>query len=1044
MDIWKILGIEETKEQDALKTAYRNKLTGVNPEDDPEGFMQLRQAYEEALRLSELEEDTNNQDDSNNELYKEIDRLYHDFGRRITISAWQELFDRDEFVSLDNEALAFDTLMRYLMDNFHIPQKVWKFIVEYFDISGRKKELCERYPEDFIGYAINNATYDDMISYYLFDGNEDEYDDFIEKYYSLDSAVRKREIDKQGAIIEEIEELDVYHPYLEVCKIRHRIQQLIDKAVSMTRETGDDTEDSYEEPSIARLFPDELKELQVIAEELCEQAPEDIFVINACGDVAMVREDYEEAKEYYDRTALMEPDNYMVKGKQAELLYYLGEYEKARDAYMDLLKINHFDNNVRAGMIRANQGLIGQLKAKLETDPSDDKSRMEMAWSYYQSYQFNEAIEVLDQFTPDDEKICEYNNVKGRTYLCLQDYNNALKCFEIWKKAIEELPMDDNSEETEKKRKRYEYVNFLIGDCYLKTKRYDEAQKYIDTAMQKEHDEIVLSYEARCELFYEIHEYEQCLDACEALLEREDRSYIAYNYMSKAYYGLGYLKECMSCCEHAIAIYPYVAEPYCQEICVFLNVNQPDSARNVVERYKTYGIESDNMDYHEARILAVEDRQKEAVELLYNTIKRSGDNPEESDMEDYSELHMLIGFCLEDLNQIDKAYMEFEKAVKINPEHKAAYGKMAYIERNSGNYDEAIKLYTTQLKYNEQALYYINRGLIQNYKLNFKSAMEDFNSALLLEPDNAYCHLRLGLIYEKHREFNKALESYDAAIMYTDGEAENGREQLADIYALKARTLQCMNNFEESKKVYEYYFDNFGLNADIAYDCSELYMRMKLIDEAADLLNKCINTLEYSDDIQAAIRQLCSIYGNEGYIDKANECFRLAISKNPKDVRAYATMGEVFANHGLFEDARKLYEKAVALDVDKRENYYGELIEAMLAKRTFFKPDVRSLTAKAMIPLNQINTPMDYIKMARLFRVLKKTKESVEMIQKGLKCRRCSGCFYGKCHELWFEWALLSESMRDYATARKCYKEAIKICGHNTLYEERLKRIENK
>ena len=40
-----ILGIEETKDENAVKMAYRKLLKETNPEDDPEGFKRLRTAY---------------------------------------------------------------------------------------------------------------------------------------------------------------------------------------------------------------------------------------------------------------------------------------------------------------------------------------------------------------------------------------------------------------------------------------------------------------------------------------------------------------------------------------------------------------------------------------------------------------------------------------------------------------------------------------------------------------------------------------------------------------------------------------------------------------------------------------------------------------------------------------------------------------------------------------------------------------------------------------------------------------------------------------
>ena len=54
--IWKILEIEKTKDEEVIRNAYREKLRFVNPEDDQQGFMELRQAYEEALAYAKRPE----------------------------------------------------------------------------------------------------------------------------------------------------------------------------------------------------------------------------------------------------------------------------------------------------------------------------------------------------------------------------------------------------------------------------------------------------------------------------------------------------------------------------------------------------------------------------------------------------------------------------------------------------------------------------------------------------------------------------------------------------------------------------------------------------------------------------------------------------------------------------------------------------------------------------------------------------------------------------------------------------------------------------
>ena len=71
--IWKILEIEKTKDEEAIKAAYRNKLRYVNPEDDEEGFKELRRAYEEALEYANTDESIHNIESEEQENVKKND-----------------------------------------------------------------------------------------------------------------------------------------------------------------------------------------------------------------------------------------------------------------------------------------------------------------------------------------------------------------------------------------------------------------------------------------------------------------------------------------------------------------------------------------------------------------------------------------------------------------------------------------------------------------------------------------------------------------------------------------------------------------------------------------------------------------------------------------------------------------------------------------------------------------------------------------------------------------------------------------------------------
>lgn len=110
--IWDILGIEPTKDEDQIKKAYRTKLVHANPEDHPEEFKTLRQAYEQAVK--EAREDDkgagNGTDYSDGQAadtplsrwLSEVESLYQDFYRRIDEKNWIPILSDDLCIGLES------------------------------------------------------------------------------------------------------------------------------------------------------------------------------------------------------------------------------------------------------------------------------------------------------------------------------------------------------------------------------------------------------------------------------------------------------------------------------------------------------------------------------------------------------------------------------------------------------------------------------------------------------------------------------------------------------------------------------------------------------------------------------------------------------------------------------------------------------------------------------------------------------------------------------------------------------------------------------
>ncbi|MNW27206.1 Beta-barrel assembly-enhancing protease [compost metagenome] len=76
MYIWELLGIEPTSDIRAVKRAYASKLKQTHPEDDPEGYQRLREAYDRAVKEAKWRQQYEVEiDDDNDEVEDDYDDI---------------------------------------------------------------------------------------------------------------------------------------------------------------------------------------------------------------------------------------------------------------------------------------------------------------------------------------------------------------------------------------------------------------------------------------------------------------------------------------------------------------------------------------------------------------------------------------------------------------------------------------------------------------------------------------------------------------------------------------------------------------------------------------------------------------------------------------------------------------------------------------------------------------------------------------------------------------------------------------------------------
>ena len=91
-----------------------------------------------------------------------------------------------------------------------------------------------------------------------------------------------------------------------------------------------------------------------------------------------------------------------------------------------------------------------------------------------------------------------------------------------------------------------------------------------------------------------------------------------------------------------------------------------------------------------------------------------------------------------------------------------------------GEYDRAIQELDTALLLDpDNARVYFTRGRIHNVTGKYDLAIEDFDTSLRLDPENVLAYAGRGTAYNSKGEYDRAIQDYDAAVPPRTGESHS-------------------------------------------------------------------------------------------------------------------------------------------------------------------------------------------------------------------------------------------------------------------------------
>lgn len=818
---WTILSIQPTKDKKAITAAYRAQLSHTNPEDKPEEFKALRAAYEEAMQLADQAQEPAVKDESPVGLWtEELKNLYHHFPSRICAENWKQLLQSDVCISLDTRTLAEEALLRFLMEEYNLPQAVWLLLDNAFSWSERCHELYEKYPKDFIDYVvIDGIRYPDSLPYDLFTPgtNGADCDAFCRLYHRATRASGE----DLASILEQMDALSENHPYGDAQRYRLMIDQ------------GDADRGREGCRKLAEMYPDE------------------ISLVLDWAALCMNSSDWLECERLTRHVLELNPRHQSAKRALAESLAQQGKYDEAKDLIYELMndaggnqkRIYELGNVLREW----NEHLILQREQRYQECPDDDENSRELAWCYLQNERADDATHICEAMSAnytESSDSYDYHNLCAKTYFSQENWEISLQHLQ----AVEQILRDmqpDGTEKTEKRLKKLPEFLQMQGRCLMALERNDDAtEKYEQAlAVAPDNPEIVTNMGR---ILYSQKQYERSAELFEHLTVLMPNAYHGYFLLAANLYELGRDRDAFDAVNRALDLDGSDLFVYILKMRILLRNGVWDGVHEILDFLHNNGIENEiNTDWCQAQLVDREENDHEKALKLYQDLAARVENGESLDQAEqlYYRLVVLLGEQRDCRKEEDRQELLalLEKGLSHNPDDFNCLDYKAWLLKRDKQYDEALEIYLklehyphhtlaieqelAELYYRDlsrnadKALHYYQMlldneesgelhfyvGTCRRYLHDFDGAEKDFLREQDLDPDDIDGYKGLCLVYQYAKKYPQALTQAEKVLEMIkdhDGDQTDHYYRIVHILRRLNRPMDAITVLDEMSRRY--------------------------------------------------------------------------------------------------------------------------------------------------------------------------------------------------------------------------------------------------
>lgn len=1012
MDIFKILDLNITKEKDIIKRAYLSKLQNTNPEDKPEEFMQLRQAYEEALEYADLKDETSNSNENDNLNKNEIDLwmekiklVYNNFKTRNDLNKWGQLLKDDVCQGLDTKLESRDAFLEFLMDNYYISGKLMRFLNEEFDFTGNLDELYENYPRPFIDNIIlYRITNDEYPLYSLFDINEElNYDEFLNMFYELNDFYMENEYDKAIELIKKIDDLNIYHPELDKKKAQiYYSMEEYEKALDFI----ENIDSKYDEVVETKL----IKAMIFTKQEKLDEAKEYFYEV--------LNKDPRNSIAIEWLTSIYQSEDRLLDSKA--LIYGLF-YKGYSDYYIDDI----LDN--------INEKIISTY----EENPNKNYNKseiIEIAWAYNENNDFDNALKLLNSIEVDKSTECGYYALMTKVH---SNLNKGLKSFnylEKWEKSIE------NNKEIEitDLNRRYKCLSGVYKSkslIYINKKEMDEALKYINKSLEILPTDIN-NLEWKIKILYMQRKLKEVVDFSDEIIKLNPENQVIQRIKARALYDMGDFTRSFEVCEEMLEIYKYQIFPYVQKARILIEVEEIDDAMEILDFLEKEEVESESINFIKGLMAYCKDDIESAKEIFENIIEKIESNKDiglefeeevylyyikctykEKTPEDiirlankgleYNRKNMELmyykGWYLIEVDKLDEAQKIYEELDTIDEGNSYSKTKLGDIHRLKGDLDKALEYYTKQIELEYDDEDYFDRITLNMDLYNFDSVYEDLTYLERVMPESPRVYDDLGIYYNMLDKPEEALKYYLKAKAIED---RNEIKELKYLSYRIATVYQKLKMYKEAIKCYEEDYEQ-SEDEDNLFEIYNVCMEIGDFKKGEEYLKKYLKIKNISKFSTEYRYRMAMMLWQSNRLSEAKKYFSLIISLGDSQINR--DKGRLYYYMNNLDKAIMSMEKGIGInEVEVEEDGEEPDINAYIHAARVYKDlgceEKAFEYAKTVLKLieedlddKKDELPMNYKYAGDAYAILGDFEKAEKYLKKALNSPICMYCSKSKC-----------------------------------------------